>query len=52
MSRLVIAVLLSLAWSAFGQDVTGDAEKDGRDLAQQMVSKTQRNLMDGLGRHS
>jgi hypothetical protein len=39
MRTLVIAALLSLVWSAFGQDVTADAEKDGRDLAQQMVSK-------------
>ncbi len=39
MKRLAIAVLLLAVCSAFGQDVTGDAEKDGRDLAQQMVSK-------------
>ncbi len=39
MSRLVLPVLLSLICSAFGQDVAGDAEKDGRDLAQEMVTK-------------
>ncbi len=39
MRTLVIAALLSLVCSAFGQDVKADAEKDGQDLAQQMVSK-------------
>jgi hypothetical protein len=39
MRTLVIAALLSLGYSAFGQDVTADAERDGKDLAQQMVSK-------------
>jgi hypothetical protein len=39
MRGLVIAVLLSLICSAFGQDVAADAEKDGQALAQEMVSK-------------
>jgi hypothetical protein len=39
MKGLVVAVLLSLICSAFGQDVKSDAEKDGQDLAQQMVTK-------------
>jgi hypothetical protein len=39
MRSLVMAVLLSLICSAFGQDVAGDAEKDGRALAQEMVTK-------------
>jgi hypothetical protein len=50
MSGIVIAVLFSLICSAFGQDVTADAEKDGRDLAQQMVSKRKGiNWMDWAG---
>jgi hypothetical protein len=36
---VVIAALLSLVCSAFAQDATSDAEKDGRALAEQMVSK-------------
>jgi hypothetical protein len=39
LKRIAIAVLLSVVCSALGQDVKGDAEKDGRDLAQQMVTK-------------
>jgi hypothetical protein len=39
MRGLVVAVLLSQIFSAFGQCVAPDAEKDGRDFAQQMVSK-------------
>jgi hypothetical protein len=39
MRGLVIAVLFSLMFSAFGQDVVSDAEEDGQALAQQMVSK-------------
>lgn len=39
MKGLAIAVLLAVVCSALGQDVKGDAEKDGRDLAQQMVTK-------------
>jgi len=39
MRRLVIATLLSLMCSALGQDVKGDAEKDGQALAEQMVAK-------------
>ena len=34
-----IAVLWSAAFPALGQDVKSDAAKDGRDLAQQMVTK-------------
>ena len=47
MRTLVIAALLSLGYSVFGQDVTADAEKDGKDLAQQMVLKRKgMNWMD------
>jgi hypothetical protein len=39
MKSFAIAVLLSAAFPALGQDVKSDAAKDGRDLAQQMVTK-------------
>jgi len=39
MRGAIIVALLSLICSAFGQDVKADAEKDGQDLAQQMVAK-------------
>ena len=35
MKSFAIAVLLSAAFPALGQDVKSDAAKDGRDLAQQ-----------------
>jgi hypothetical protein len=38
MRGAIIVALLSLICSAFGQDVKADAEKDGQDLAQQMVA--------------
>ena len=39
MRGAIIAALLSVMGTAFGQDVIGDAERDGQDLAQQMVAK-------------
>ena len=39
MRPAIVTALLSLICSAFGQDVEGDGEKDGKELAQQMVAK-------------
>ena len=39
MKGLAITALLSVVFSVLGQDVKSDAEKAGRDLAQQMVTK-------------
>jgi hypothetical protein len=60
MKRLAIAVLLLAVCSALGQekaggdllellgqDVKGDAEKDGRDLGQQLVTKLEGTSFTG-----